>query len=406
MTESIPPRMQGQIHSPNPVELFWEKHRRVVITIVAAVVFALGLNYVLQYIEQREIDDKWGLFAAATNLDLQYASPETLPFRQPDFASFIDGLITQLDKHVGAVDRAALTAAMGEAVGTPAEPLLIWVAAQRAIENREWDEAEGFLNDLRRDFPLHPLCISSEYPVQYRKSVEEEEPDPPDPNHVHELEPPVPGSAVAAVLAQIQGQREFTREQSRFYEPIEPTEGAPRIRVTTSQGAFVVALYKERATKHVDHLLQLVADQFYDNQNVDQIVREGTGPAFQPPADEFHFGLENSKNQDRTLWTSTEPSEQIFDFEEGPGQRELSHFPGTMSAAAEAEGKSSGERYWINVTDAASLHDGERVIVGRVVEGMDVLEIIVSRPFATDAEVQMGRGRPRENIRIEKIEML
>ncbi len=77
-----------------------------------------------------------------------------------------------------------------------------------------------------------------------------------------------------------------------------------------------------------------------------------------------------------------------------------------MSAAAEAEGKSSGERYWINVTDAASLYDGERVIVGRVVEGIDVLERIVSSPFATDEEVRLGRGRPRENIRIEKIELL
>ncbi len=154
------------------------------------------------------------------------------------------------------------------------------------------------------------------------------------------------------------------------------------------------------------HILKLVGEGFYDTQNVDQIVREGTGPVFQPPADEFHFGLEPSKNQDRTLWTSTEPSAKIFEFDDGPGQRELSHFPGTMSAAAEAEGKSSGERYWINVTDAASLYDGERVIVGRVVEGMDVLERIVSTPFATDAEVQLGRGRPRENIRIEKIEVL
>ncbi len=120
MTESTPPRTQGQIQTPNPVELFWEKHRRVVITIAAAAVFGLGLNYVLQYIDQAEIDAKWGTFAEVTNLDLQYASPETLPFRQADCPSFVDGLITQLDKHVGAVDRAALTAAMGEAAGTPA----------------------------------------------------------------------------------------------------------------------------------------------------------------------------------------------------------------------------------------------------------------------------------------------
>ena len=58
------------------------------------------------------------------------------------------------------------------------------------------------------------------------------------------------------------------------------------------------------------------------------------------------------------------------------------------------------------MNDCASLYDGVRVIVGRVVEGMDVLELIVSTPFATETDSQRGRGRPLGNIRIERIERL
>ena len=57
----------------------------------------------------------------------------------------------------------------------------------------------------------------------------------------------------------------------------------------------------------------------------------------------------------------------------------------------------------------ARIHLSVRVAigtVGRVVEGMDILELIVTFAFAPDAETQRERGRPRDNIRIEKIERL
>ena len=72
-----------------------------------------------------------------------------------------------------------------------------------------------------------------------------------------------------------------------------------------------------------------------------------------------------------------------------------------VAMAAEADGKSSGERFWIVASDAPRL-DGSRVIFGRVVEeDLPILEDICDRAFAEEQAERDGRGALLENIVVE-----
>ena len=112
------------------------------------------------------------------------------------------------------------------------------------------------------------------------------------------------------------------------------------------------------------------------------------------------LGFESSKDKDPTKWTTTEPSNHIVEFEESG----LSHFAGAVATRPEADGKSSADRLWISVDDESG-EDGSRVILGYVVEGMDVLQDIASAGLSAQEE-ERGRGRPIENIRITAVEVL
>jgi len=114
----------------------------------------------------------------------------------------------------------------------------------------------------------------------------------------------------------------------------------------------------------------------------------------------LHFGFESSKDDDRTKWSTTEPSNNVVDFEDSG----LSHFPGAVATRPEAEGKSCADRLWISVDDDSDF-DGSRVVIGYVVEGMDVLRDIGGAALSAQEE-ERGRGRPIENIRITAVEVL
>jgi cyclophilin family peptidyl-prolyl cis-trans isomerase len=75
-----------------------------------------------------------------------------------------------------------------------------------------------------------------------------------------------------------------------------------------------------------------------------------------------------------------------------------------IAAKPETEGKSSGDRFYVNVNDGAAQSDGTRVIFGRVISGLDVVkQIVLDTPFSTENERRFGTGRPRDDIVIESV---
>lgn len=427
---ATPPPTSGQIETPNPLELFWEKNKRWVTVVVVLGVIALGSNYALAYFKQKEVDALWSGFASTSHLDVGYAEDGSLAFflenaRQPGselgqqlqyaqmYLNFTRGELTSdVLKDLKAVSPAELTKEIKNSKGTVTEPLLLWVGAVRSTQNQEWADARGYLDDLQSRFADHFLCVESGYPPQFRPEIEKDEPEEEPATRrrekAPELEPAQSGSSVAMLRAQIDREQKFREANAALYEAPEPdAEPEVVVRFSPLDEEIRIRFYRSAAPEHVDRFLALVRDgDFYVGQRVDQVQRAGKG-APSEAVRQLHFGLAESKDDDRAKWDQArnKASGTLLDFESNG----LSHFPGMVAAdssvQAAPDGKSSGERIWINANDAVQF-DGQRVIFGRVVEGLTVLDQICDLGFVEDEMEQRGQGTLQTNVTIQSITIL
>jgi len=422
---ATPPPTSGQIDSPNPLELFWEKNKRGVILVSFLVVAGLATNYAMAYFKQQAANTLWSGFSTASRMDVGYAEDGSLAFflenaRQPGselgqqlqyaqmYLNFTRGELTSdVQKDIKSVDDNGLRSELDRVKGTAAEPLLLWVGAVRASQNQQWAEAKQYLDDLQAGFPTHFLCHDSGYPPQFRPVVEkeEDESEPDGKSEKPELEPAQSGSCVSMLRAQIEREEAFRKAHPELYEAPEP-DAKPEvvIRFSPLGEEIRIRFYREAAPTHVDGFLALVRDSdFYVGQRVDQVQRGGVN-APEDATRQLHFGLAASKDDDRAKWEEArgEASKVLHEFEENG----LSHFPGMVAAVASAQaapdGKSSGERVWINANEAVRF-DGQRVIFGRVVEGLDVINQICDLGFVEEEMEQRGQGTLQTNVTIESI---
>ena len=58
---------------------------------------------------------------------------------------------------------------------------------------------------------------------------------------------------------------------------------------------------------------------------------------------------------------------------------------------------------FINANDCANQYDGDYVIFGQVIEGLDVVEQIANDKLADESQERQGSGLPQENITIESL---
>jgi cyclophilin family peptidyl-prolyl cis-trans isomerase len=242
---------------------------------------------------------------------------------------------------------------------------------------------------------------TSDYPIQVREDVKAEPQAPKvaatTPKKKPDLQPAVKGSAVAMVREQIAAAKGYSPPTQ--FSRVEVPADADKIKFEFSSGygSIVIALMPQ-ATKHREAIKKLAQEAFWKEIAVDEIKRPA---GFMRQPMELHFGFESTKGEDdRTKWKTTDPSKHLVDFE----ATELTHFAGAVSTRNEADGKSCGDRLWIAVDDAPR-YDGERVVVGYVVEGLDNLKRICEATLSSQ-DAERGQGRPTENIRVTSVTVL
>jgi cyclophilin family peptidyl-prolyl cis-trans isomerase len=381
MSAQPPPALEGT-QAPSQIEFLWERYRPLAWTILAAILCALAINYGFKYFNQQKVDTAWSGFATTVGLDKTYTTEEQ---------AFLQ--VSLVDELAG-VDLAALEGKLGTAT-EPQRPLLLMAIARKAMSEAKWERAESALSELESKYPNHSLVKTSDYPVQVRevldpKAVQSNPQKPP------ELKPAVAGSPVARMREQIAAAKSFARPEQ--FQRIEPAADAKKVKFELSNGAsFVVAMMPKYAPKHVEAFLQKAAEAYWVGMAVDEIQRP-TEFGGQPK--QMHLGFATTKEDDRTKWTTTDPSSQPLEFEASS----LSHFPGAVSGRNEADGKSCADRFWI-VADDAPRYDGERVVFGYVVEGLDQVARVCEESMSAQEE-QAGRGRPTENIRVTAVTVL
>ncbi|HEX6812586.1 MAG TPA: peptidylprolyl isomerase [Planctomycetota bacterium] len=380
MSANPNPTLEGT-ESPSQIEFFWLRYRSLVWTLVALVLAALGVNYAVKYFNQKQVDAEWAAFSSSVCLDDSY----------DDVAKARDSLA----KNLGAAELSQLEEGLGKATAAQ-RPFFLIAIARRAVLASKWERAESALSELETKYPNHSLVRTSDYPVQVREEVKADPKVVASPNKKPELKPAHKGSAVAMIREQIAAAREYVPPQQ--FARVEVPADADKIKFEFSSGygSIVIALMPQ-SPQHRDAIKKLAEAGHWKDVAVDEIKRASR---FMRQPMELHFGFESTKDSDSSKWNTTEPSKHVLDFE----ANDLSHFAGAVSARNEANGKSCADRLWIAV-DEAPHYDGDRVIVGYVVEGLDNLKRICEATLSAQDD-ERGGGKPTENIRITSVSVV
>ena len=144
---------------------------------------------------------------------------------------------------------------------------------------------------------------------------------------------------------------------------------APRVRVETSQGAFVLELDTVRAPLSAENFLRYVRDGFYDGTVFHRVIAN-----FVVQGGGYDASLAERKAR------ATIPNES------GNG---LSNRRGTVGLAREESPHSGSSQFYINLMDNAALDPLPSrwgyAVFGRVVEGMEVVDRIAHMVTGTVA---------------------
>ena len=130
----------------------------------------------------------------------------------------------------------------------------------------------------------------------------------------------------------------------------------------TAKGTIVLEFFPEVAPKHVENFKKLAREKFYDGTTFHRVI-----PKFM-----IQGGDPNTKDDDPTNDGRGGPGYTIkAEFNSKP------HVRGTLSMARSSDPDSAGSQFFICVARTPWL-DGKYTVFGRAIEGMDVVDKIVS----------------------------
>lgn len=256
-----------------------------------------------------------------------------------------------------------LVAVADQVVGSSAGPWALYLAATAFVGDQKFDDAKQQLARIRREYPTHSLVVD---PVA-------SEPDAPRMSLIDGLE--------ARVDAQIAWR---TQHPTLFANPA-PAATATKVKVNTDRGSFVLALYTDLAPVHCENFTRLAREGTYNGMKIHRVIADSLVQAGDP----------NTTKEDVTAWGTGEVGAPL------PAEHNtLKHFPGALAAARLPNSKqSSGSQFYVSVGENHKF-DGDYVVFGTVVEGLDVVKQI------SESKVVAGTERPETPIVIQSVEVL
>lgn len=160
--------------------------------------------------------------------------------------------------------------------------------------------------------------------------------------------------------------------------PPAPNPANPRVRITTSEGPFVVELFEKDAPISVANFLNYVKEDFYRGLIFHRVIKgfviQGGG----------HYPDMRQKKAGSPIKLEIAPA--------------LKHWDGALSMARTAIPNSATSQFYVCHGAQKGL-DGNYAVFGIVREGMDVVKKIATTPTG-------GGDKPKKDITIEKTEVL
>jgi cyclophilin family peptidyl-prolyl cis-trans isomerase len=246
--------------------------------------------------------------------------------------------------------------------GSQAGPWALYMAATLASSQGKYEEAQKYVAQLRQEYPTHSLVVD--------KLVS----DPASPKM----------SLVEQLSTRIDAQVAWRVKNPTLFQNPELPADAPKVKINTDKGTIVVGLYKDLAPKHVENFLKLSREGFYTGVKFHRVV-----PGFM-----IQSGDPNTIQGAVETWGLGGPAEKL-----DPEPNNLKHFTGYLAAAkASGDPKSSGSQFYITVADRHDL-DGNYVVFGKVLEGMNVVRAI------EQLKLVAGTERPEQPPTIQSTEV-
>lgn len=314
------------------VERHWTKAALLAAVISAAILWNVYSNKK----EAAAIDESWDSLMAAVEED-------------------------RLGGFVGDVN--ALGALAVELQDTVAGPWALFLQAQNLRADGNYDESIAVLTELRQKYPEHSLVTRK---FVFGDSV-------------------TPLSMTEHLSKVYDSEKRWKEEHPLLYANPEPPADAPRVRIKTDKGDIVVALYSDRAPRHVENFLKLAGESFYDGTKFhtvrDGFVIEGGDPA--------------SREDKVDDWGKVGADYTIEKEDTG-----LSNFEGFIGAGIKmSETESNGSLFYITLTPIHYMNY-RNTVFGKVVEGLDVAKEI------SGATPVQGTARPEEPTVLVSTEVL
>ena len=143
----------------------------------------------------------------------------------------------------------------------------------------------------------------------------------------------------------------------------------------TTHGSVAVELFDEDAPRTVENFTKLAHDGFYDGITFHRVIPDFMVQGGCPRGDGTGgpgYEFEDEQNEHRVV-------------------------RGALAMANRGP-DTNGSQFFIVTTEAAPWLDGKHTVFGRVIEGMDVVDVISELP-------RDARDRPRDPVAIERIEL-
>ena len=134
--------------------------------------------------------------------------------------------------------------------------------------------------------------------------------------------------------------------------------------IDTNFGKIVIEFFSQEAPDSVENFVKLSSSSFYDGTLFHRVI-----PGFM-----IQGGDPNTKSSNRRSWGTGGPGYTVkAEF------NSISHVRGIVSMARANDPDSAGSQFFIVVKDSKFL-DGKYTVFGKVVEGMEIVDVIVSLP--------------------------
>ncbi len=147
--------------------------------------------------------------------------------------------------------------------------------------------------------------------------------------------------------------KDMWAHEQKIREKEEAAGNLPKVKLETSQGDIVIALFENEAPNTVANFISLVEKKYYDGLLFHRVIPGFMAQGGDPNGD-----------------GSGGPGYTIPD--EVASKDHRKHFRGSLSMAKTQAPDSGGSQFFLCFTPTSHL-DGQHTVFGRVVEGMDVL---------------------------------